>query len=280
MVKKLIAIIFVFTLSFPAIVSAAEPNEPYKILIVPGHDSETWGTEFRKVKEANMNMKLALLLADSLKKNKKFQVSLTRDWDNYTEEFGNYFENNKDSIKLFTNNSKEDTKQAKEAGQFGIFTDNVPHDSADSTTAFRLYGINKWANENAPDAVVHIHFNDYPRPKASERGKYEGFAVYFPESALKNSRSGFALGAFVFQELIRYYKPSNYPPESLGLVPDQELIALGANNTLDPAAILVEYGYIYEKRFSTFAKRDKELRIMAKATVKGLENYFNYLEKK
>jgi len=35
--------------------------------------------------------------------------------------------------------------------------------------ALRLYGFNKWADENKVDAMVHIHFNDYPGERLDDR---------------------------------------------------------------------------------------------------------------
>ena len=64
------------------------------------------------------------------------------------------------------------------------------------------------------------------------------------------------------------------PEESGGPIPDQGLIALGSANSLDGAVELTEYGYIYEKRFSTMALRETNFDLMAKQTFLGVEDFF------
>jgi len=38
---------------------------------------------------------------------------------------------------------------------------------------------------------------------------------------------------------------SNISGENRGIIEDQKLIAIGAYNTLDPAVLFMEYGYIH-----------------------------------
>ena len=247
----------------------------YKILIVPGHDEESTGAVFRDTKEEDMNIKLGLFLANLFsasggKKDPNWEVYITRDWDGYQEWLLDYLEANKENIADF---QEIISQTVTDEHAF-----NVVHLDAQAEMRTRLYGINKWADENQIDAIIHIHFNDYPRKNPSQRGDYKGFAIYFPESQFKNSFKSFALGSFIFQELFKNYPVSDYLPESLGLVPEQKLIAVGPDNSLNVPAILIEYGYIYETRFSAFWKRDAELRKMSQATYNGLKNYFRYLE--
>src|SRR3972149_9530418 len=101
--KKLLFIIFLFLL--PLYFTHAA--KPAKVLIVPGHDDESWGTEFLSVKEADMNVKLSLMLYDRLKQDKNFEVFITRDWNGYKKEFADYFQNNEEVILQFIKNSKE-----------------------------------------------------------------------------------------------------------------------------------------------------------------------------
>ena len=63
-----------------------------------------------------------------------------------------------------------------------------------------------------------------------------------------------------------------YEKEVIGLVPDQKLIALGANGSLSGTArsILVEYGYIYEKKFRTKSTRLQAYKDMAELTATGI----------
>ena len=272
--KKLLFIIFLFLLPLYFTYAA----KPAKVLIVPGHDDESWGTEFLGVKEADMNVKLSLMIYDQLKQDKNFEAFIVRDWDGYKKEFTDYFQNNEDSISKFIKSSKENFNTKILDGK--IFElEGVNHNNAKDDVAFKLYGINKWANENSMDAVIHVHFNDYPRGRTYQRGKYKGFAVYVPEPQLKNSELSSPLGFFIFSSLLKNYDVSNYEKESFGVVPDQSLIALGANDTSMTRSVLIEYGYIYERRFSNFYKREAEMKIMSRRTYEGIKKYFNYRSK-
>ena len=282
--KKIIFIAFVFAifLGFIRLSFAATKDltGQYKILIVPGHDSDKWGSEFLGVKEANLNLKLAGLIAGKFKKNSHFEADVLRDKNGYLPDFQIYFDQNKDRINEQRKNLIESANQAKEDGAFKELTDGAPHATANPDVALRLYVVNDYADEKNYDAVLHIHFNDNPRKSMKKRGEYRGFSVYFPEAHLKNGELGYQLGNFIFREMNKSYSVSNYPPESLGLVPEQKLIAVGANDSLGAPSALVEYGYIYESRFSTFSKRDKEFKNMAAVTYKGILNYFLFRETK
>ena len=52
----------------------------------------------------------------------------------------------------------------------------------------RLYGINKWANENDIDIVIHVHFNDYPGRPRTGSGKYSGFSILFQKVSIQMLR--------------------------------------------------------------------------------------------
>ena len=126
------------------------------------------------------------------------------------------------------------------------------------------------------DAVIHIHFNDYPRTSKWLVGKYRGFAVYFPDGQLQNFKESANLAADIYTQLHKKYSTSNYEKEIGGLVPDQTLIALGANDSLLPTvrSVLVEYGYIYEKKFRKKSTRLQAYKDMAELTAVGIKNYF------
>ena len=49
---------------------------------------------------------------------------------------------------------------------------------------------------------------------------------------------------------------------------------MGAYNTLDAAAALIEYGYIYEQRFLNNAVREATLKELAFQTYQGLNRFF------
>jgi N-acetylmuramoyl-L-alanine amidase len=250
--------------------------KPIKILLVPGHDNEVWGAQYGNTKEATMTLALATQIYNLLKKDKRFDVYITRDnsASGYTKEFSNFLAQ-KDAILAFEQNAKKIIQDKIKSGNF-LVKENSPHHSVTEDVALRLYGFNKWADENKMDAVIHIHFNDYPRADIWTLGKYKGFVIYFPDGQLANSKESGNLAADIFNQLHKKYSASTYPPEAGGLIPDQKLIAIGANSTLDAAvrSVLVEYSYIYEKKFRAKSTRLQAYKNMAQLTVAGIKNYF------
>ena len=270
---KILLIIFIFS-SF-AQISSADTSTPIKILLVPGHDNEVWGAQYGNVKEAAMNLAVASRIYNILSKDKRYEVHITRDTNGYTKEFADYFTSNAGSIAAFEKNAKTERHSDIANGDF-IEKENVPHHEVSSEVALKLYGINKWASENKMDAVIHIHFNDYPRPNKWMVGKYTGFTVYIPETQMVNSFASDVLGTNIFLELKKLYHTSTYDKEKGGFIPDQKLIALGSNGTLAPSvrSVLIEYGYIYEKKFRNYTTRHQAYNNMARLTTQGINNYF------
>jgi len=270
--KKVLFIIFLAVLFIPVFEVRAGAT-PVKILLVPGHDNEIWGAQYGNIKEANMNLALATRLYNLLKKDRRFEVHITRDDEGYVEEFADYFSKKREDILAFKENAKKEMQNKIANGNF-IEKENVFHNTVSENTSIILYGLNKWANENKMDAVIHVHFNDYPRPTKWTMGKYKGFAIYMPDGQMANWKESGQLAANIFMQLNKKYITSTYKKELGGLVPDQKLIALGSNGTLLPSvrSILVEYGYIY--RFGNSATRHKAYNEMANFTFAGLKNYF------
>lgn len=267
--KKLLFItIFVFTPIF-----ATYAADPVKILIVPGHDNEIWGAQYGNLKEADMNLAVATNIYNALKKDKKFKVYITRDAKGYKKEFADYLSKNQEEIIAFRDEAKLKRQEHIESGDF-VEKENVPHNDASEKVSVTLYGINKWANENDIDAVIHVHFNDYPRTDKWTMGVHKGFAIYMPEEQMKNSEGSVDLAESIFKELRSRYITSTYLPEAGGLIPDQSLIALGSNGSLSTGvrSLLIEYGYIY--RFGNSESRNRAFSNMATLTVRGIKNYF------
>ncbi|MFA6300894.1 MAG: N-acetylmuramoyl-L-alanine amidase [Candidatus Paceibacterota bacterium] len=274
--KKSLLILFLLFVAFswPVFqVKAAETAAPVKILLVPGHDDEIWGAQYGNIKEANMNLALATQIYNLFKNDKRFEVHITRDESGYTKEFADYFSLHRDEILAFKEEAKKNTQNKIDSGDF-IAKDGVPHNAVAEDTAVVLYGINKWADENRVDAIIHVHFNDVPRSNIWTVGKYKGFVIYVPDAQLANSRESGLLGAMIHNELSKKYITSTYEKEKGGLVMDQKLIAMGANGTLLPTvrSVLVEYGYIY--RFGNNTMRHKAYNTMANFTFAGIKNYF------
>jgi hypothetical protein len=89
-----------------------------------------------------------------------------------------------------------------------------------------------------------------------------------------NSRASVALAKAVFPKLAKYFPVSNLPKENTGIVPEQDLIAIGAKNTLNSAVMLIEYGYMYEPQISGNLLKSAYMKELAFQTYAGIENFF------
>lgn len=246
-----------------------------RVLVVPGHDNKYSGAEFGRLKEADLNKALGERLAYYLAQDKNLAVFATRDWTTgvYRQEFLDYFTRERAAIHSF---------RARLRAQFvslvrsGAVTEEVivSHNFAPEEMSLQLYGINKWANEQGIDLAVHLHFNDYAGRPAGRRGPYRGFSIYVPERQLPVYRLSKELAEAVKERLLLESPISNFPKEDAGIIEDQELIAVGARGSRDGASFLIEYGYIYESRFTDPARRAVTLDVMARRTAEGIRNYF------
>ena len=266
---------FIFLTFLFVPIFCVKASTPIKILLVPGHDNEIWGAQYGNTKEADMTLSLATQIYNLLKKDKRFEVQITRDKKGYIKEFAEYFVQEEMEISVFKEKAKQLTLEKIINGSF-LQKENVVHNTVTKSVSNILYGINKWANENAMDAVIHIHFNDYPRSTKWKIGKHQGFSIYLPDNQLVNWKGSGQLAANIFTQLKKKYNTSTYDKELGGLIPDQKLIALGSNGTLleDVRSVLIEYGYIYEKKFRTSSVRLQSYKDMAALTVVGIKNYF------
>jgi N-acetylmuramoyl-L-alanine amidase len=281
--KKILAIIML-TLCFCPFLAQAKTTQIkaktkvktpiIKILIVPGHNNQVWGAQYGDLKEADMNLVLATKIYNNLKKDKRFKVYITRDKNGYTKQFSNYFSTQKDNIISFKNNSKQKRQEQISSGNF-IEKTGVPHVAVSEDTSIQLYGTNKWANENKIDAVINVHFNDYPRPTKWTMGEYKGFSIYLPDTQMANAKKSNKLANNISKQFLKKYITSTFEGEKTRLVPDQKLIALGSNGTLNAnvGSVVIEYGYIY--RFGNSIMRHKAYTDMANLTVKAItKNFF------
>ena len=257
----------------PLLVNGQTKTEPIRILIVPGHDEKVWGAQYGNLKEADMNLVLATQIYNTLKKDKRFVVYITRDNKGYKKEFADYFSSQKDNIISFKENAKKNMNTKISNGSF-TQVKSTPHNAVSADTSVVLYGINKWANENNMDAVVHVHFNDVVRKTVWKQADAKGFAVYVPQEQMPNAVGSISLGKSIFDELLKKYIPSNFYLENGGFVKEQKLIALGASGTLnkDIDSVLIEYGYIY--RFGNTAFRHAFYKKVADLTAKGIVKKF------
>jgi len=278
--KLLSSVFFVESTTTEALRSEYQKGSRIRILIVPGHDNLSGGTEFLGVREVDMTLALGEELYTFLRSDPHFEPIMTRNKYGYTEEFQKYFKKNEGSVKAFVVEKKSIMQNFLTRGLVER-EQGVVHNTAASSVAYRLYSINMWANENDIDLVIHIHFNDYPGRRWNKAGRFDGFTVYVPEKQYSNARASTAIGKAIATKLSSVLAMSNLPTESGqgGIMPDQELIALGSYNTLDPASVLIEYGYIYEPQFLTRENREEVMHEYAFKTYLGLNQFFgNFLE--
>lgn len=271
----LFVLILVLTFVFCDVSSVkAQGSEKIRILLVPGHESNFGGTEFRGIKERDMAVELSKNLKKLLEEDGIYEVFVTRDGVSWSPTFKNYFKKNWNGIISWKNKMiKEDMKNISD----GLITkpvQSVYHNSVSKNIAVHLYGITKWANENKIDVMVHIHFNDNPEHIDSNQGEYSGFAIYVPVDQYKNSFISRNIAQSVFNKLLETNSVSNMKNESVGIVSEPSLIAIGAHNSSSVPSILIEYGYIYESKFLKSDSRHKLMKDLAQETYNGLKEYF------
>ncbi len=254
--------------------NASSTKKKLNVLIVPGHEPNFGGTEFRDVLERDLNADLALYLAQYLVEDGHYEVAMTRGKDGWNPHLENYFTANDEEIRTFVRSQKMEMLRLVSEGRIIKIGDNVPHNMVPEDVGIRLFGINKWANEQKADIIIHIHFNDsFPR-RAGVPGEYNGFTIYTPERQYSNAQASQDIAKHIFKRLSKMFPVSNLPGEDGGIVEDQDLIAIGNSNTVDGASVLIEYGYIYEPQLRAPAVRNMALRELAFQTYLGLADFF------
>lgn len=258
----------------PEILKNNYNNKNLKVLIVPGHDKDSYGAQYRGVTEESLNAKVGSYIYDYLSSDPHFSVFATRaPSGEYNNWFLEYMEKEKTSVVSFRDRLKTGMKNLLKTGAVTKNT-KVYHNPAADNASLNLYAINKWANDNNIDLILHIHFNDYPGRAYDLPGKYSGFAIYIPERQLPNYRTSHEIAESIKISLAEILKPSNYAKEKDNIIEDQQLIAIGSNASRDGASILIEYGYIYEDKIYDKKLREQTLANMAYKTYLGIKNYF------
>ena len=247
-------------------------EEKKRILIVPGHDKDNYGAKFNNLKEEEINLKLGNLIFDQLSDQESLDVFITRDDSGYTEIFKNYFSSEEKEISKFIESHKKETSEKIKDGEFEP-VNVVEHNHVGKDISHKLYGINKWVNENDIDFVLHIHFNDYPRKNHKIKGKYEGFSIYIPSSNLDQESESRDFAEILKDNLETYFSPSNLAIEKEIIIENSDLIAVGSNKTLySTPSVLVEYGYIYEDLFNE-DNIDYVLSLISEKTVESITKF-------
>jgi N-acetylmuramoyl-L-alanine amidase len=248
-----------------------------KILIAAGHEPGFGGAVYQGVYEREIVTEIANELAKELKANPNYEVIVTRDNDDWNSSLSRYFKKDKKKIESFVKKQKKEFAKLVKKGDIKKPSegDQVDHATAPEDAALRLYGINKWANENDIDLVVNLHINDAPDHGPNDPSKYNGYAVYVPDSAFGNSRTSKELGRDIADRLSKLSDASTMPGESKGVIEDQELIAMGAYGTLNVPSVLIEYGYISEPRFTLPEYRRTVTKDAAYQTYLALQDFFD-----
>jgi N-acetylmuramoyl-L-alanine amidase len=245
-----------------------------RILIVPGHEPMYGGAQYENVKEREMAVALAKELETFFKNNSHYEVILSRDNNSWNTDLQKYFTDNSKDILEFFNSRKDEMVKLVNNGTVTKLKNSITHNTVKREVAMRLYGINKWVNDNKIDIAIHIHFNDYPRKNITEQGKYSGFAIYVPEKQYFNSVTTRVIADSVYKRLEKYNAISNMPKEGEGIIEEQDLIAIGAYNTTDAPSMLIEYGYIYQPEFIDPKIRESNLKDLAFETYLGIQDFF------
>lgn len=249
-------------------------GEKFKILIVPGHDNVASGASFGGLREADLTLSAAKELAADFAKDPYIEARLARTDAGYDPELVAYFTEHRDDIVAY---------RASQTAQMKVYLDSgdivsnvlVNHNFAPSEVAIKLYGINKWANEQGYDLILHLHFNDIPRPNRGLPGWPTGFSIYVPERQFSNAKGSLAVGQAIKKRLADMYRTSTLPQEANSPIEDQELIAIGSNNSLDASSVLIEYSYIYEPLVQQALLRPQSLKSMAEQTYLGVDDFLN-----
>ncbi len=247
-------------------------GEKIRILLVPGHDEDSIGTAFGKLREIDINREVVSLLADEFSKDNRFEILRAHEGKKYSSFLQEYFDLYDKEISVWRRSHINNFRKKLVSGAVEKIK-NPSHGGAKPFVAQRLYGINKWVEENYIDLVVHVHFNDYGSRKKGKAGEFTGFAVYVPDLQFRNGKDTFTIGEGIYKALSQVQVNSNQSQEGkyTGPIPDQDLIALGAFDTLTTPSLLVEYGYMYEPVIHTGA-REELLRGFAIGTYKGIRH--------
>ncbi len=269
---------FFYFFSTDKALASAQPREISKkirILIVPGHEPNSGGTEFRGIRERDLAVEIGQNLKKLLEADGHYEVFITRDTVSWTPAFGNYFKNHWDDIVAWKKKSVEDDIHNVSLGLVAKPVSIVYHNSVKKDVAIRLYGITKWANENSIDMMIHIHLNDDTEHGKNKAGDFSGFAIYVPSPQYDNSSESHTIAQDIKSQLEVHDTVSSFKKESAGIIDEPKLIAVGVHNTSKVPSLLIEYGYIYEQKFLKSILRHNTLKTLAEDTFSGVQRYYS-----
>lgn len=251
----------------------SETGKSVRVLIVPGHDDTYHGAQYKNLVESDMNLDLATRITEKLSRIPGIVATTSRTSLGYRTDLLTYMNSSRDTILSRVTKQKSLFGLLAEAGLVDLLVD-VPHATVVTDVAQRLYSTNEWINREGYDIVLHVHFNDYASHSSGTKGKYTGIAVYYPDAQYSNGTASKFLAKPLYNHLRTLYAQSDFPKENKGLLEDQSLIALGTNNTLNAASVLVEYGYIYETQFTQPEIKEGVFDALSTETCKGFVDFF------
>lgn len=254
--------------------AASQGGEKVRILIMPGHEPDFGGAEFMGYYERELVVDIANKLAAELRADANFEVFVARGNEGWNDDFTYYFDKQGRKIERFVNAHKNAMAKLEKKKKLKENDAQAAHNEARSDVAIRLYGINKWANENDIDLVLHLHLNDETDHAENTPGVHSGSAIYIPDSIYGNAKASRALAEPIFARLNTTNATSTFGLETSGILEDRELIAIGAYNTSAVPSLLIEYGYIYEPRISGEGARSEVLADFAFQTALGVQDFF------
>lgn len=255
-------------------VVASQGGEKIRILIVPGHEPDFGGTEFMGYYERELVVDIANKLATELRTDTNLEVFVARGNEGWNDDFTYYFDKQGRKIERFVDMHKKAMATLEKKKKLEENTAQAAHNEARSDVALRLYGINKWANENDIDLVLHLHLNDDTGHAANTPGTHSGSSIYVPDRIYRNTKASKAIAEPIFERLNTTNATSTFGFETSGVLEDRELIAIGAYNTSEVPSLLIEYGYIYEPRITGAGARHEVLTDFAFQTALGVKDFF------
>ena len=253
---------------------AVAGGEKVRILIMPGHEPDFGGTEFMGYYERELVVDIANTLATELRSDANFEVFVARGTEGWNEDFTYYFDKHASKIERFVETHKNAMAKLEKRKKLEENDAQAAHNEARSDVALRLYGVNKWANENDIDLVLHLHLNDETGHAENTPGAHSGSSIYVPDSIYGNAKASKAIADPIFARLNTTNATSTFGLETAGVLEDRELIAIGAYNTSEVPSILIEYGYIYEPRITGEGARSEVLTDFAFQTALGVKDFF------
>lgn len=262
-----------------AYAEASAGGEKVRILIMPGHEHNYGGTEFMGYYEREFVVAIAEQLAQELRTDPNFEVFVARGTQGWNDDFEYYFDRQGKKIERFVEKQKEAMKKLEKRGRLEETYAHAAHNAARSDVALRLYGINKWSNENDVDLVLHLHLNDETGHEENVRGIHSGASIYIPERLYGNGKTSRAIAEPIFDRLNTTTATSTFGQEVTGILESRELIAIGAYNTAKPPSLLIEYGYIYEPRITGDGARNEVFMDFAYQTALGVKDFFGSTER-